>query len=897
MPGVGCIASVCERGPEVVVLELEASDPRSPLGSTKGAVRGVRQRREVLRVRSSGSCEAAALGKALERIVAHRVEQVVARVGARERDGDDRLVDERAEQLDHRHLVEPVLGARRRRAPGEAHRLGAPRRGGAASSRPHAGGRSSTRRASRARRGSASDAGRSRSSSRRRLTRARSSASPSTLTRAAASSIASGRPSTRRLISAASQASSSVSSKPGRAARARAVKSSTAGAATRVARSAVRQRERVDDDSHLSQHMEHLAARGEHPHVRAVGEKCRDDARALLEDVLARVEDEDRVGVAKARDGARERVGAAHVEGLGDEADDVGRAGRAGEADVPGTSPELALERAGRLEREPALADPRRAGQRHEAMLPQELDHLGELRLAADERGRRTRAGCRAASGPRARARSQGRARGSPPGDGVAPAPARAPAAPRAPAGPPGTPRARPPGVRCDRAPASAVPTGARGTGSPRAQRGSPGRLRRALRARAPPRSAPPTRRAAASPAARPRPSPTRTEADPGAPARARARARRRSCLRLRARLRRGAPRAQRRAAPRTQMASTTRALERVPVGGEPDRVLAQRPAQAGRHGAARRFEALPEDRSPTAPRPACPWRRPDPIEGQACHERLPLGARHVHRLPCHDHLERPQEPNLELSHTACPPLSRAVWHAGLGGARLRYAAPMRAARCGAFVFGPAGRPPRMPPPGRASSTEQRLHERGERSRCSVRSRIARVLRELGQPLQRRRFAVLRKDREEAVFLAHAEAADYLAGGLCRRRVSDSATRPPGAARGSGRRAQRQQHGSRPRDAPSDPYEQGDEMSTALGEMSTACRGRDRGGAVERRSHPDDGRVRGQAPVGPAHGSRPLPQLRRRVHRRPGWPGDRADDRRREHRHRRRQARRASPIA
>ena len=55
----------------------------------------------------------AALGKTLERVVAHRVEQVVARVGARERDRDDGLVDERPEQLDHGHLVETVVGARR----------------------------------------------------------------------------------------------------------------------------------------------------------------------------------------------------------------------------------------------------------------------------------------------------------------------------------------------------------------------------------------------------------------------------------------------------------------------------------------------------------------------------------------------------------------------------------------------------------------------------------------------------------------------------------------------------------------------------------------------------------------------------------------------------------------
>ena len=96
---------------------LSCSSSRRPTqarhsGPRSAPCAGVRQRGEVLRVRFPGSREAAAFGKALERIVPHRVEQVVACVGARERDRDDRLVDERAEQLDHRHLVEPVLGAR-----------------------------------------------------------------------------------------------------------------------------------------------------------------------------------------------------------------------------------------------------------------------------------------------------------------------------------------------------------------------------------------------------------------------------------------------------------------------------------------------------------------------------------------------------------------------------------------------------------------------------------------------------------------------------------------------------------------------------------------------------------------------------------------------------------------
>ena len=133
--------------------------------------------------------------------------------------------------------------------------------------------------------------------------------------------------------------------------------------------------------------MEYLTAGREHPHLRALGKECRDDARALFEEVLASVEDEDRVRLTKSPDDARERVGAACVQRLGHEADDVDCARGVGQADMPCTSPELALERTGRLEREPALANPWRSRQRYEAMLPYELGHLRELRLAADERG------------------------------------------------------------------------------------------------------------------------------------------------------------------------------------------------------------------------------------------------------------------------------------------------------------------------------------------------------------------------------------------------------------------------------------------------------------------------------------------------------------------------------
>ena len=130
--------------------------------------------------------------------------------------------------------------------------------------------------------------------------------------------------------------------------------------------------------------MEHLAARREHPDVGALGEHGRCDPRRLLDDGFARIEEQDGVAVAEAGDRARERVGAAGVDGGGDEADDVVRASRSREVDAPRAG--LGLERAGDLDREPALPDARRPRQRDEAVLAQQLDHLGD----APARGRRT---------------------------------------------------------------------------------------------------------------------------------------------------------------------------------------------------------------------------------------------------------------------------------------------------------------------------------------------------------------------------------------------------------------------------------------------------------------------------------------------------------------------------
>ncbi len=144
--------------------------------------------------------------------------------------------------------------------------------------------------------------------------------------------------------------------------------------------------------------MEHLTACREYPHARTLGEHGRCDSRRLLDDRFARVEEEDRVVVAEARDRASKRVGAASVDGCGDEADDVVGAACAHEVDEPRAGAGFAFERAGDFEREPALSDPGRPRQRDEPVLAQQLDHLGELLLATDERRRR---GGQVAAAPR----------------------------------------------------------------------------------------------------------------------------------------------------------------------------------------------------------------------------------------------------------------------------------------------------------------------------------------------------------------------------------------------------------------------------------------------------------------------------------------------------------------
>jgi hypothetical protein len=71
--------------------------------------------------------------------------------------------------------------------------------------------------------------------------------------------------------------------------------------------------------------VQHLAARRQHSYTGALRKEGGSHSRRLLESVLTRVEHEDRLGMTKMCDQARERVGAASVKCLGDQSDDSRR--------------------------------------------------------------------------------------------------------------------------------------------------------------------------------------------------------------------------------------------------------------------------------------------------------------------------------------------------------------------------------------------------------------------------------------------------------------------------------------------------------------------------------------------------------------------------------------------
>ena len=147
--------------------------------------------------------------------------------------------------------------------------------------------------------------------------------------------------------------------------------------------------ERCDGHSRFARDAKHLTARRQDPQLGTFRQQRRRDPSCFLEDVLAGIENDERAGIAKAREHTRERVGATDVDRMRRESDGIVCAAGAREVDEPDAVRELLLEGTRRLDREPALADAGRPGERDEAVLVQQGRDPAELVLAADERRRR----------------------------------------------------------------------------------------------------------------------------------------------------------------------------------------------------------------------------------------------------------------------------------------------------------------------------------------------------------------------------------------------------------------------------------------------------------------------------------------------------------------------------
>jgi hypothetical protein len=233
----------------------------------------------------------------------------------------------------------------------------------------------------------------------RRSRRASNAAGGSTLTRAAASSMASGNPSRRRQISATAGAVSPVRANSACAACARSTKSRTASARQRLVRRrrrvAVRQPEGRNGVLALAGEAEPDPAGRQDRQPRAGGEQV-GDVRSGLDHLFDVVQDEQQALAAHGRPQPRgERFAAGRPDAEGrrhGRHDQVG--GRdGGERDEPDAVREGCFDRRGGRDREPGLAHPAGTGQRQQAdgrigEQPTEGFHLA---FPADERGRRHR--------------------------------------------------------------------------------------------------------------------------------------------------------------------------------------------------------------------------------------------------------------------------------------------------------------------------------------------------------------------------------------------------------------------------------------------------------------------------------------------------------------------------
>ena len=218
----------------------------------------------------------------------------------------------------------------------------------------------------------------------------RVSASPRAFSRAAASSIASGRPSTKRQISATVSAVAGVSSNRGRAARARSTKSCTAAeATTSPADSATGSASgstasRTSPGTWSTSRLVASTRTSGHSPSTAAATRAASGTTTSHASRSRTASPSRRRAIARASGSAPRASTAAATR----RATSSGTS-RSREVDAPRAG--FGFERAGDLHCESTLPDAWRPRQRHEPVLAQQLDDVGDLLLAADERRRRSR--------------------------------------------------------------------------------------------------------------------------------------------------------------------------------------------------------------------------------------------------------------------------------------------------------------------------------------------------------------------------------------------------------------------------------------------------------------------------------------------------------------------------
>ena len=200
--------------------------------------------------------------------------------------------------------------------------------------------------------------------------------------------MASGRPSRRRQIWATMATSAASASKPGAAADARTMKSSTASDSPACARSSVDVEGRRAQRP-LASHPENLAARGQDAHTGTARQVTLGERRDRPHDRLAIVEHQQQLTVSQP---ALERVGHRlirsfrHTELGGHQRDNLFTVSRDGETHEPHPVPVPRQRGGGRLQRESRLAATARSSQGHEPAVPERVEHIGELGSTPNER-------------------------------------------------------------------------------------------------------------------------------------------------------------------------------------------------------------------------------------------------------------------------------------------------------------------------------------------------------------------------------------------------------------------------------------------------------------------------------------------------------------------------------